>query len=118
MDAIAAVSFASAMAFQPPMISRFVGVGLRGRVGHPDLRVRSGAQLGDILDDPDDTEPLAVGFQRLPDRRPPAEEPLARAGVDDRDEPRFGDVGGSVRAPFEKREVQDPPELVIGPFEH
>ena len=75
-----------------------VGVGLRGRVRHPDVGERHLPQLGDVLDDADDAEPLAVGLDRLPDRRPAAEEPLARRVVDDRDEPRFRDVGGAVRA--------------------
>ena len=88
------------MAFQPPMISRLVGVGLGGRVGHPDLRERDGAQLGDVLDDADDPEALAVGFECLPDRGRPPKNRSRVAGVDDRDEPRFGDVGGADTGPL------------------
>ena len=74
-------------------------------------------QLRHVLDDADDPEPLAVGLDRLADRRPSAEEALAGGGVDHRDEPRLGDVRRAVRPAFDEREIEDPPELVVRPLQ-
>ena len=94
-----------------------VGIGFRGRVWDPDIGKRHLPHLGDVLHHADDAKTLAVGFDRLPDRRAPVEEALARGDVDDGDEPGFCEVRGPVGPSLDERELQDPPELIVGPLE-
>src|SRR4029079_8686136 len=75
------------------------------------------AHLRYVRYDAHHAEALAVCLDDLADRRPLAKKSSPRRLVNDRDEPRAGDIIGAVRSAFKKVELENAPELVIGSFE-
>ena len=95
-----------------------VGVGLGGRVWHPDFRVRLRAQLRHVLDDANHAEALTIGLERLPDGGTAARR-IAAVWCALITATNRASATSSVPngAAFEEPELQDSPELVVGSLE-
>ena len=92
-----------------------VRVGLRRGQRGPDVGGGHPPAGGHVGDDADDPEALAVGLEGQAERGPAGEQPVARGAIDDRHEAGLGDVARIERPSLEEVEVENAPELGVGP---